>query len=270
MSVTVGPFAFATQQLIIIIGCLIAFAVAWGLSRQQTMDSEYSLTEAVFRIIAVGLISARLIFVISYYDSYLSAPWQILNIRDGGFHFTGGLIAASLWIIWEMRRAPALRRGIVLSLLPAALLVSVANTLFYYQLADTPLPRSPLTTLQAEPVRLNQQFAGQPLVINLWATWCPPCVREMPLLEDAAGTWPDVAFIAVNQGESIERINQFLSAQGLNLPHVLVDEHARLGEEVGSYALPTTLFFNSDGSLSYTHVGEFSAATLENALRRLH
>lgn len=272
MSVTVGPFAFATQQLIFILGCLIALALAWIWTRQHNDDSElaqFSLTEAVFRIIAIGLISARLIFVIIYYDNYLAAPWQVLNIRDGGFNLIAGLVAALLWSVWEIRRAPVLRQGLLLSLLPAAALTFSASMWLHTHLADTPLPVTPLTTLNAEPIQLNRDFAERPVVINLWATWCPPCVREMPLLEEAANQWPEVAIIAVNQGETIERIEQFLQAQNLTLPYVFVDEQAAMGEEVGSFALPTTLFFNSDGSLSYTHVGEFSAATLENALRRL-
>src|SRR5690606_40886240 len=61
-----------------------------------------------------------------------------------------------------------------------------------------------LTKLEGGEVRLPT-FIGQPTVVNLWATWCPPCRREMPVLRDAQQRYPDIAFIFANQGESAEQ-----------------------------------------------------------------
>ncbi|RUO24048.1 peroxiredoxin [Aliidiomarina minuta] len=265
MSVTAGPFAFATQHLIFLFSCVLALAIAWWLGRRQNVGA----ADAVFRIIAVALISARLVFVIIYYDSYFSAPWQIFNVRDGGFNLIAGFIAGIAWGLYELRRYPLARKAIATASLGGVTAGVLLSLLFQYQIQQTEFPQASLYNLQQESVNLSQDFAGQPVVINLWASWCPPCVREMPLLEDAAAKWPEVAFLTINQGEDSELVENFLQEQGLNLPHVLLDKNSEISDAIGSYALPTTLFFDSEGRLNTTHIGEFSAATLENAVRKL-
>lgn len=283
MSITIGPFAFATAHLVFILASMTTLALAWWLGRRLQL----SLSDAAFRIIAVGLISARVIFVIKYVDAYLSAPWQIINVRDGGFSLWAGLLAGAAWTGWEILRMRAAQLGkeaeqpspdpaikqaparLVMALGIGLTLAFAGHTWLNHQLSQTQFPQLSLQPLQGPPVNMAEQFYGQPTVINLWASWCPPCVREMPLLEDAAEAWPDVQIVAINQGESREEVMLFLREQQLSLPLVLLDQQSELGNLMGSHALPTTLFFHSDGSLSYTHIGEFSAATLQNAIRRL-
>lgn len=283
MSITLGPFAFATAHLIFIAASITTLAVAWWLGRRL----QPSLGDAAFRIIAVSLISARVIFVIKYVDAYMGAPWQIINVRDGGFTLWAGLLAGAIWTVWEIRRmriaspvqddesststAPP-SQGPTRLLLALGIGVSIATGGFSWlnhQLSQTQFPQVSLQSLQGQPVHMAERFYGRPTVINLWASWCPPCVREMPLLEDAAEAWPDIHIVAINQGEGRHEVESFLQQQELSLPVVLLDQRSELGSLMGSHALPTTLFFNSDGSLSYTHIGEFSAATLQNAIRRL-
>ena len=71
-------------------------------------------------------------------------------------------------------------------------------------------------------------YQGGPLVINLWATWCPPCRREMPVLENAQRMRPDVTFLFVNQAESMQSVSTYLATQGLNLDNVLFDASGRV------------------------------------------
>lgn len=103
-------------------------------------------------------------------------------------------------------------------------------------------------------------------MINLWATWCPPCRREMPVLENAQQQRPDLTFLFVNQAESMQSVATFLETQGLSLNNVLFDRSGRLGQAVGSMALPTTLFYSPDGRLLSSHLGELSNASLARAL----
>ena len=109
-------------------------------------------------------------------------------------------------------------------------------------------------------------YKGGPLVINLWATWCPPCRREMPVLERAQHQRPDVTFLFVNQAESMQSVSTFLATQGLTLDNVLFDASGRLGQAVGSMALPTTLFYSAEGRLINSHLGELSQASLARAM----
>lgn len=265
MSITLGPFAFATEHLVFLLSCGLTFAIGALLARRQP----YRLGDSLFRIIATGLIVARLFFVIRYYDTYATAPWQLLNVRDGGFTLWAGALAAVIMTAFEMRRAPLARWRLLISALLGAMLAVLLTLLSSHLQQDPELTDIALTNLDGQAVRLSEDYAGKPMVLNLWASWCPPCVREMPLLEAAAKEWPEINFIAVNQGENGATVQRFLTQQQLELPHVFLDPAAILGSRVGSQALPTTLFIHANGQVSSAHVGEFNAATLRNALRNL-
>jgi hypothetical protein len=88
----------------------------------------------------------------------------------------------------------------------------------------------------------------------------------MPVLEDAQRMRPDVTFLFVNQAESMQSVSTYLATQGLNLDNVLFDASGRLGQAVGSMALPTTLFYQADGRLINSHLGELSEASLARAM----
>ena len=111
-----------------------------------------------------------------------------------------------------------------------------------------------------------RRYAGRPLVVNLWATWCPPCRREMPVLIAAQTRYPNVQFLFVNQGETPQMVAGFTGASGLDLGQVVFDGEGALAKSIGSGALPTTLFYDADGRLVAHHLGELSAASLDHAL----
>jgi thiol-disulfide isomerase/thioredoxin len=131
------------------------------------------------------------------------------------------------------------------------------------------LPTVLLTTLAGEPVDLAGLAAGQPLVVNLWASWCPPCRREMPVLAAAQQQETGVRFVFANQGEGAATAQRYLSASQLALANVVLDPGTALGKAVGSTALPTTLFYDAKGRLVDTHLGELSAASLASKLKQL-
>ncbi|WP_206675655.1 TlpA family protein disulfide reductase [Marinobacter daqiaonensis] len=107
------------------------------------------------------------------------------------------------------------------------------------------------------------------MVVNLWATWCPPCRREMPVLAEAQAGQEGIDFVFVNVGEEPPTIRGFLDSQGLALDNILLDRNNRLGAVTGTHVLPTTLFYNADGLLVYSHTGELSRATLRQGVEKL-
>ena len=109
---------------------------------------------------------------------------------------------------------------------------------------------------------------GEPRVINLWATWCPPCRREMPMVMDVAKQ-STVPVLLANQGESVGQIRAYLAGEGLSDDGILTDPGGLLGEATGSPALPTTLFVDGDGNIARIHTGEISRAALTAAIRDL-
>ncbi len=117
-------------------------------------------------------------------------------------------------------------------------------------------------------VRLRQ-FLGRPLVLNLWASWCPPCRAEMPLLAEAQGRYRGVTFVFANQGEAESAIHSFLSDTGLALGWVILDPDSELSRTLHAGGLPTTYFFDAQGKLVAVHPGQLFEAALDGYLQKL-
>ncbi|WP_132893800.1 TlpA family protein disulfide reductase, partial [Pseudomonas aeruginosa] len=219
----------------------------------------------LFNLLLLGLLVARLAFVVRYWPQYRGDFAQMLDIRDGGFLAWPGLLAAVLGALFWAWRRPALRRslGVGASLGLAFWLLGSLGLGIYER--GTRLPELSLRNAAGESVQLAD-FRGRPLVINLWASWCPPCRREMPVLQQAQAENPDVVFLFANQGESAETVRHFLQGENLRLDNLLFDNGGQLGQQVGSVALPTTVFYTAEGRLLGSHLGELSRGSLARYL----
>jgi len=263
LTLTIGSVALAINHLLLILALALATLVGWRVAKRGGENPE----SVLFSLFLLGLLAARIGFVIAYWRYFHQDPLQMLDLRDGGFVVWAGLLAVVVGaVIWGWRRA-GLRRPLgwgLCSGLAFWLLASLSSNLYE---KGTQLPDMVLRNANGESVQLGS-YKGGPLVINLWATWCPPCRREMPVLQNAQHQHENVTFLFVNQGESMQSVSTFLETQGLNLSNVLFDSGGQLGQKVGSMALPTTLFYNADGRLLASHLGELSEASLARALER--
>ena len=258
---------------------VIAFAAivpAWVLVRvwagrlPATPDrAPHKAASALFLdALLIGLLAARLGYVLRWWSEYTVAPMAIIAIGDGGFLWWTGLPAAIAFAWWRTRKAPSLRRPVLAGMAAGMLAWGVFNgMLALLQRAAPQLSDVALATLDGASVRLDV-YAGRPFVLNLWATWCPPCRREMPVFEDAQRRYPGVAFVLVNQGEDRDTIRSFLDRQGLDLRDVLRDAASRTMLDAGTRGLPTTLFFDAHGQLVDRHMGELTRASLADTLQR--
>lgn len=218
--------------------------------------------------VLVGLLAARLGYVLLWWPEYMAAPRSIIAIGDGGFLWWAGLPAAAAFAWWRTGKRRPLRRPLLAGIAAGMLAWAVfGGLLAMMQRAAPPLPAFELATLDGEPTTLAA-LSGRPMVLNLWATWCPPCRREMPVLADAQRRWPDVVFVLANQGEDRGTIGDYLDAAGLELDHVLLDPQSQAMLETGTRGLPTTLFFDADGRLVDTHMGELTRASLASTLQK--
>lgn len=263
-SLTLGPLAIPTQQALLYLGFFAAMLSGWLAGRKRKANPE----AALFAMLLGGLLVARLAFAARYFEQYASAPWGLLDIRDGGFMLWPGLLAALLIGAILAWRTAAMRRPLAIALTVGGLLWGGAGAILAALDQSRQLPELALLDLQGNPVNLDE-LDGRPLVVNLWATWCAPCRREMPVLEAAQQGNPEVRFVLVNQGEHAAAVTGFLAEQGLKPKEVLLDSGNRLGQATGSYGLPTTLFYDAKGRLNHSHMGELSGASLEHGLRQL-
>ena len=104
-------------------------------------------------------------------------------------------------------------------------------------------------------------LAGQPLVINFWASYCPPCRAEMPLLQRRVAAASRVRLVLIDEGESSQTARDFLSATGIQQP-ALLDSDLAVGRAYGVVPLPTTVFVRADGSIAGRQVGELDDRVL--------
>ena len=264
-AITIGPLALPFGLLALFGALLAALGVAKWAARAPRVDAEPLL----WVVVLAGLVAARLTFVVLYQDQYLAAPWSMLDIRDGGFFAPAGLLAIALataWLAWRNKE----KRPSLLYAVSAGVTVWMAAALVPLAMPAPRMqaPQITLADMTGHSIELKD-FAGKPLVINLWASWCPPCRREMPVLGAAQLRHPEVNFVFANQGESQDTVHDYLAGEAFRLDNVLLDSGRQLSAMLGSGALPTTLFFDAQGVLVEQRMGELSAATLAQRLESL-
>jgi len=89
---------------------------------------------------------------------------------------------------------------------------------------------------------------GEPLVVNLWYSTCPPCAKELPDFAEVDAETDDVRFIGVNTLDSAEVMERFAGERGVEYD-LFRDEFAELADAIGATAMPITLFVTSDGTI---------------------
>ncbi|TVT31467.1 TlpA disulfide reductase family protein [Marinobacter vinifirmus] len=265
LSVGVGPLSLSIGHLLLVLAFVVALIVGALTGRKEKTPVAGTLAD----IFLVAMVSARIGFVVRYFGEYQGDWLGMIDIRDGGFDMVTGLVVALAFTGYLMWKRAAMRRALG-SAVAAGLITwgGISGLIALMNQQTQGLPEVALTDLNERPVDLASLGGDKPTVVNLWATWCPPCIREMPVLEEAQQRYPNVNFVFANQGEHPETIRKFLMEQNLNLSHVLSDRQNRFGRVVGSYGLPTTLFYNAQGHLVDTHMGELSRASLARSLER--
>lgn len=261
LSFNLGPLVIPMDLALLYAAFFIAWLSGWLIGRKRGCNPE----AALFNMLLIGALVARVAFVLQYFEQYSSNFWQMIDIRDGGFLLLPGVIAALLTGIYKAWRQTPLRVPLAIGVAIGLIAWGVSFSVLSALQSSQKLPDLAVRDIAGEPVLL-QDLLGKPLVINLWATWCPPCRREMPVLAAAQAANPDIHFVFVNQGEGQALVEKFLAQQQLSLDNNLLDSGGRLGQAVGSLSLPTTLFYSADGMLKNNHLGELSQASLKHAL----
>lgn len=114
--------------------------------------------------------------------------------------------------------------------------------------------------LDGTTIRLSD-YRGQVVMLNFWATWCPPCRREMPMLQTIADRYQEFVILAVNDAETPEQIQPFVDRLGLRFPIVL-DETEQLQRMFRVMGYPTSIFIDREGRIFATHLGELNSEQL--------
>lgn len=162
----------------------------------------------------------------------------------------------------------------LLGIITALLAMRVARNEPLPTPAPTPVLTNALVGEAAPNFELEQHTSGDLLrlsslrgrlvFVNFWATWCEPCRREFPAFAAFGETHPNVRILAVNEGETVEQIDSFLSSNDLAQYDVdiLYDRDFALGDAYAVDYLPSTFVIDARGQVVAFHYGEITEADL--------
>ena len=128
-------------------------------------------------------------------------------------------------------------------------------------------PDFELTTLAGEPIRLSE-LQGKKVILNFWATWCPPCKAEMPHMqnfyEDYAET-ENVEIIAVNltSGDREASVEEFVKDYGLTFP-IPMDVEGEVGQKFQAVTIPTSYIIDTNGMIQHKIVGPMDETMIQD------
>lgn len=257
----VGPFALAVDRAAAIVAIALFVAVCGLLAARAGRPLE----GAAWLAAAVGAAAARAGFVATHWPAFRDEPLTILAFWQGGFAPAWGVAAAALVLVVVLRSRRAAAHALGALALATFAWVAALNAL--QREPREPLPDAPLVRLDGTATTLHA-YAGRPLVVNVWATWCPPCRRELPLLARTARERPETTFVFLASGEDAATVRTHLAATGIALTNVVVDLDGAASARLGVRGLPTTLFVAPDRRVVARHAGEIGRAQLLDGLVR--
>jgi cytochrome c biogenesis protein CcmG, thiol:disulfide interchange protein DsbE len=219
-AIKIGPFPIPYDRFFLLLAILVLGVVA-ELNGRRTKNK--AVIAWGWNVGFVAALVARLGFVLTHLSDFLPQPLSILYVWQSGFSLLWGGVGGVAYTFWFFRNEPQLLRT---TLLPVVTVIGVwvASQLMTTNNQSTShqaLPALTLYRLDGSEVAL-ESFKGKPLVINVWATWCPPCRREMPMLHEVAKTNPDVTFLFLDQGEDAAKVQTFFEAMKLAPDNVLL------------------------------------------------
>lgn len=147
-----------------------------------------------------------------------------------------------------------LRFRAVKFILHVALVLLVYTSFKVYtqrNLIQGPAPQLDGASLKSRPFNIRS-FAGQPVLLHFWATWCPVCKLEQDNISSLSRNHA-VVTVALNSGSRSE-VSRYLEEHHLDFP-VLVDEDGRIAERYGVQGVPTSFFIDAGGNIAFTEVG---------------
>ncbi len=159
---------------------------------------------------------------------------------------------------------PAENNRVNVSALVLAVLTSTGLATVQY---GAPPPDFQVPTSQGS--RPLSQLRGKPVVINFWATWCPPCTSELPYFERLAQRYGDrIRIITVDWNEPPDVALDYLRGQGLDLS-LISDRQGKIYKAYSLSEVPDTVVLDSDGKVAYVSVGGLSWNELVSAVEKV-
>lgn len=133
---------------------------------------------------------------------------------------------------------------------------------------DIPLNQLEVLDLKGNSIELTE-FQGKPLVVNYWATWCAPCLKEFPYFEEVKQRFGNEVNFVMISDEAIEKITSFSNSKPYSFNFL------KSSKKLSEYglneitALPTTYFYNAQGNLIIKHTSDLNVESLTELIKRI-
>lgn len=127
-----------------------------------------------------------------------------------------------------------------------------------------------LETFEGEVISYEEDLLGKPILINFWASWCPPCKAEMPDLVEVANLYEDeVIFIGINVAtqDSSNQSKEFIETYNIPYPN-LIDKNGEISRLYQVPPIPATLVIDKDGTIVYRKLGGMTKAEMISAVKK--
>ena len=258
-AVVLGPLMLAVDRGLAVL-CIAVFLGLTVLARRLRYPRVSTVATSA---IVVGLAAARIGYVAAHWSSYADAPFSMFAVWQGGFSAIGGLVGAAATLAIRLGRTRALVIG-------WGALAAAGGLWFALQALIPPVTYGPfpyrvtLATPAGAPLPLSR-LRGRPFVVNLWATWCGPCRRELPML-DAVASRSGVPILLADQGEDPATVSAYLTRERIGAGHVALDPTRSLSSAFQVAGYPATAFVAADGTIVQLQLGELSRAALADGI----
>ena len=127
------------------------------------------------------------------------------------------------------------------------------------------LPLLPTPSATAEGRFASSQLAGKPYILNVWASWCAPCLQEHPLFVDLAKQ-KLIALIGIDYKDDPTHARNWLARHGNPYDVVAADRDGRVAIEWGVYGVPETFVVDAQGKIRYKHIGPLTPEVMAKQL----
>lgn len=164
-------------------------------------------------------------------------------------------------------------RTAILAVLVAAIVFTIYSNVTKEQNAILKVgdkaPDFALVDMNGEKHQLSD-YKGQGVFLNFWGTWCKPCEREFPIIDDQYQKYKDqgLEILAVNVGESDLKVQRYIERKGLTFP-VLIDNNKSVINAFHINPLPTTILINSEGKIEKIITGEMSEESIKQYMEQI-